>query len=143
MPVMSGLPVSLPNLFDPYNFIETEITTSYKHLDPLPAVLEVVNGSGKYGMIAGDVNADGILRYIGAPNDRDPILAIITQVTGSPAITGSILGYYNEDVNLDNRVLYTGVPNDRDIILANLVTITGSPFITNIYISVVPSITGP
>ena len=41
MPVMSGEPVSVPNLGHPYDFTEIAITQPYGHLDPLPAMLEL------------------------------------------------------------------------------------------------------
>ena len=51
MPVMSGEPVSLPNLGAPYDFTEIAITQPYMHNDPLPAILELnPSGNGIYGM---------------------------------------------------------------------------------------------
>lgn len=65
---------------------------------------------------AGDVNHDGMLRYVGEDNDRDPILLGI----GGNAPTNSIMGYKLEDVNLDGAVKYVGEDNDRDPILVNV-----------------------
>jgi hypothetical protein len=62
---------------------------------------------------AGDVNADGVIRYTGAANDRDPILSRI----GGSLPTATTNGYHPEDVNLDGVVRYTGAANDRDPIL--------------------------
>lgn len=65
---------------------------------------------------AGDVNGDGVIRYTGGVNDRDPILSKI----GGVVPTYSVTGYFPEDVNLDGVVYYTGEVNDRDPILQNI-----------------------
>ncbi len=65
---------------------------------------------------AGDVTFDGLLKYTGADNDRDPILVSI----GGLMPTSTISGYHGEDVNLDGVVKYTGAGNDREPILLNL-----------------------
>ncbi|MEO8068267.1 MAG: hypothetical protein ABI599_11295 [Flavobacteriales bacterium] len=66
---------------------------------------------------AGDVNFDGLVRYTGANNDRDPILVAI----GGNVPTNTIVGQYRqEDVDLGATVKYTGTNNDRDPILVNI-----------------------
>jgi hypothetical protein len=65
---------------------------------------------------SGDVNFDGVIKYVGANNDRDPILSII----GGSVPTNIVDGYYSEDVNLSGSVQYTGQGNDRDPILVNI-----------------------
>ncbi|MBK6754175.1 MAG: hypothetical protein IPG69_11435 [Flavobacteriales bacterium] len=65
---------------------------------------------------AGNALLDASLRYVGASNDRDPILARI----GGAVPTASATGYHLEDVNLDGTVLYVGANNDRDPILVNI-----------------------
>jgi hypothetical protein len=65
---------------------------------------------------AGDVNFDGILKYTGTDNDRDPILSNI----GGAVPTNTVTGYLNSDVNMDGIVKYTGTDNDRDPILQNI-----------------------
>lgn len=65
---------------------------------------------------AGDADGNGILRYTGGTNDRDPILVRI----GGSVPTASTVGYYPEDVNLDGTVRYVGNANDRDPILVNI-----------------------
>ena len=67
-------------------------------------------------LYAGDVTRNSTLSYVGAGNDRDPILARI----GGSTPTASVSGYYIEDVNLDGTVLYIGTGNDRDPILVNI-----------------------
>ncbi len=139
MPVMSGEPVSLPNFGAPYDFAEVVITQPYKHLDPLPVVLELdPSGSGIYGMIAGDINADGLLKYIGGANDRGLILQRITNESGLPYLHTVITGYFNEDITLDNEVKYIGTSNDRALILLNLIKLTGLSYLNSVYYSVVP-----
>ena len=65
---------------------------------------------------AGDVDPDGVIKYTGANNDRDPILVRI----GGTVPTSVANGYHPEDVNLDGAVKYTGPDNDRDPILQNI-----------------------
>jgi hypothetical protein len=144
IPVMSGNPVALPNSGTPYDFSDLTYTQPYLHNDPLPSILELEPpGSGKYGMIAGDVNSDGELKYMGAKNDRYLILSTIIYETGNESLTGSIAGYFNEDVNLNNAALYLGPENDRAIILRNLEILTGSTALHNVYTTVVPEIVNP
>lgn len=64
----------------------------------------------------GNVVRDGILKYTGANNDRDPLL----QQVGGMAPTNTVSGYHVEDVNLDGVVRYTGSRNDREPILLNI-----------------------
>lgn len=62
----------------------------------------------------GDAGFNGVVKYTGANNDRDPILSAI----GGTVPTGLItMQYRGEDVNMDGLVKYTGVANDRDPIL--------------------------
>ncbi|MBL0127906.1 MAG: PQQ-dependent sugar dehydrogenase [Flavobacteriales bacterium] len=65
---------------------------------------------------AGNTQADGAMRYVGASNDRDPIL---TRIGGSVP-TATVNGYFPEDVNMDGAVRYVGGANDRDPILVNI-----------------------
>jgi len=65
---------------------------------------------------SGNALRDQTLLYMGAGNDRDPILAII----GGSVPTNTVPGYMLEDTNLDGLVKYTGGGNDRDLILANI-----------------------
>ena len=67
-------------------------------------------------MYAGDVDRNGVLRYIGSSNDRDLILSEI----GGSVPTNTSTGYTGEDVNLDGVVRYVGSANDRDAILTNI-----------------------
>ncbi|MFT3885826.1 MAG: PKD domain-containing protein [Flavobacteriales bacterium] len=73
-------------------------------------------GQGRWGLWSGDVLRDGILRYTGAENDRDPILVDI----GGRVPTAVVRGYYSSDIDLDGLVKYTGAGNDRDPILRNV-----------------------
>lgn len=65
---------------------------------------------------AGDCLQDGVLRYIGEQNDRDPILTAV----GGSSPTATIAGYHPTDSNMDGTVRYTGSRNDRDPILVNI-----------------------
>ncbi|MBL7984593.1 MAG: hypothetical protein JNM91_06310, partial [Flavobacteriales bacterium] len=64
----------------------------------------------------GNVVKDGTIKYIGANNDRDPILIRV----GGSAPTNPVSGYHVEDCNLDGVVKYVGINNDRDPILVNI-----------------------
>ena len=64
-----------------------------------------------------DVNMDGSIRYVGANNDRDPILVAVGSTTPNNTLSAQ---YRVEDVNLDGSVKYTGALNDRDPILVNV-----------------------
>lgn len=66
---------------------------------------------------AGDVNFDGVIKYTGANNDRDPILFSVGGSTPNATVSGQ---YRREDVNMDGSVKYAGANNDRDIILTNV-----------------------
>jgi hypothetical protein len=72
--------------------------------------------TGVFGLWAGDVTANGSVKYSGASNDRSPIL---TRIGGSD-LTLSVNGYYNEDVNMNGQVKYSGTENDRSIILQTI-----------------------
>ena len=139
MPVMSGNTILLPNPDSAYDFTEVIHTQPYRHNDPYPAIIELEpSGSGNWGMIAGDVNSNGELKYVGVNNDRDFIAARIVQQTGQPFLHNVAFGYYDEDVNMNDTIRYIGIRNDRDIIIANLVELTGSILLTSVYQSVVP-----
>jgi len=61
-----------------------------------------------------DVNRDGMVKYVGANNDRDPIL----QNIGGTVPTATLSGQYrSEDLNLDGVVKYSCAGNDREIVL--------------------------
>jgi parallel beta-helix repeat protein len=96
-------------------------------------------GGGVYGLIAGDVTKNGMLKYSGPNNDRGPIIARIVAETGSNNTNGfTPAGYWQEDVTMNSIVLYLGSGNDRGVIQANLLTLTGTPYLNNTYTSVVP-----
>ena len=69
-----------------------------------------------YLLWSGDVTGDGVVKYTGLDNDRDPILTAI----GGVVPTNTVSGYLGEDVNMNGTVSYTGGNNDRDPILQNI-----------------------
>lgn len=75
--------------------------------------------SGTRALWCGDVDANGLVSYVGANNDRDGILLAL----GGSIPTTVLTGAYAEDVNMDGVVRYVGSSNDRDMIL---VTVGGS-----------------
>jgi hypothetical protein len=74
-----------------------------------------VNGGVRL-LWTGNVVPDGMLKYTGGANDRDPIL----QAIGGTVPTAILAGYRIEDTNLNGVVKYTGSANDRDVILVNI-----------------------
>ena len=84
-------------------------------------------------MRLGNTNPTGTTQsvsYVGANNDRDPILARV----GGSVPTNSVSGYYLEDVNMDGVVRYVGANNDRDPILQMI----GGSTPTNVVLGQVP-----
>ncbi len=65
---------------------------------------------------AGDVNFNGVVKYTGADNDRDPVLVDIGGISPTQIATG----YLPTDVNMNGVVQYIGAANDRDIILQSV-----------------------
>lgn len=67
-------------------------------------------------MYVGDVNGDGVVKYVGANNDSIEIFILIE----SPGLNlnNSEIGYYNADLNMDGEAKYVGADND-DIIIFN------------------------
>ena len=72
--------------------------------------------AGTHVMWSGNTDFDGLLKYVGANNDRDPILVAI----GGVVPTNTVNGYHPADVNMDGVVKYVGADNDRDPILQNV-----------------------
>ena len=133
LPVMSANPVTLPNsvLFD---FSDPAANPPYGGIAQALIELE----PGIYGMIGGDVNSDGILKYSGPGNDRALVLQLIVNQTGSSSITATTDGYFDEDNNMNGTVKYSGPQNDPSLIIQNIVTLTGSPSITSVFSTPVP-----
>jgi len=133
MPVMSANPIAIPNA-SVYDFSDT------LNFPPCgggsQALIELETGI--FGMISGDVNSDGTLKYSGPGNDRGLVLQRIVNETGSTNITNTINGYYDEDINMNGIVKYSGPGNDPSLIIQNLVNLTGSTSITVIFITPVP-----
>jgi hypothetical protein len=72
--------------------------------------------NGRTLLWAGNTLGDDAVRYTGAGNDRDPVLARI----GGTVPSATVAGYHTEDANLDGTVRYTGAANDRDLILQTI-----------------------
>ena len=129
MPVMSAAALTMPVASYDFTVLANLYGTN-------PAINL---GGVVYGMVAGDVTANGNLKYSGPGNDRGPIIARIVAETGVNDINGfTAPGYWQEDVTMNSIVLYIGSGNDRGIIQANLATLTGAPYLNNTYTSVVP-----
>jgi Fungalysin metallopeptidase (M36)/Fungalysin/Thermolysin Propeptide Motif len=105
------------------------MTSTPVALNGTPLTLDFTNGSvATYGTDAQKINGtkrllwtgnavhDGLLKYTGTTNDRDPILTRV----GGTVPTATANGYWPEDHTLDGVVKYTGISNDRDPILVNI-----------------------
>ena len=97
--------------------LDYRVATTPMHVRPAPNNDLPRKTIGSWAVMwAGNVHDDDRLRYVGANNDRDPILQTIGGSTPSATITG----YHAADVNLDGVVKYVGNNNDRDPILVNI-----------------------
>ncbi|MCB0793428.1 MAG: hypothetical protein KDB88_01725, partial [Flavobacteriales bacterium] len=65
----------------------------------------------------GDANFNGQVKYAGAANDRDAMLAAIGGINPTATVSGQ---YRLEDVNMDGVVKYAGANNDRDVVLQTI-----------------------
>lgn len=108
LPVMSMMPVALAS---GANALDLTDGATPLHVPDARTVRD-----GRHLLWQGDVNADGTARYVGANNDRDPILVDI----GGTAPTNVTSGYLPTDVNMDGTVKYVGADNDRDPILQTI-----------------------
>ncbi len=77
-----------------------------------------------HSLVRGDGNGDGVVKYTGSGNDRDPILLRVGNTTPNNVVSNV---YERLDINLDGSIRYTGANNDRDPIL----TAVGSTTPTN------------
>jgi len=135
--VMSGSRIAIPNLTT-YDFSDTVTNNIYGKAKKAMIQLGGL-GAGKYAMIAGDVNHDGMIVYSGSGNDRAPILTRLTALTGTPSISSFYPNIYlNEDVTMDGVLAYSGSGNDRAIILTNLTTLNNTTSIITTYSTRVP-----
>ncbi|MBK9147316.1 MAG: hypothetical protein IPM12_05770 [Flavobacteriales bacterium] len=76
-----------------------------------------INVGGTMVLWPGDTNGDGVVKYVGNGNDRDPILTAI----GGSTPTNTVSNVYSPlDVNLDGVIKYIGANNDRDVILTTV-----------------------
>jgi hypothetical protein len=65
----------------------------------------------------GNVNPDDQVKYLGASDDRDPVLSAI----GGTVLTTVLSGVYHPaDVNMNGEVKYLGSNDDRDPILSTI-----------------------
>ena len=75
-------------------------------------------------------SAQQCVAYVGANNDRDPILVRV----GGGVPTNVASGYFLEDINMDGVVRYVGANNDRDLILQAI----GGSVPTNVIVGQTP-----
>ncbi|MBP6697124.1 MAG: hypothetical protein KA175_05865, partial [Flavobacteriales bacterium] len=109
LPVMTLSPIALSDAAVPVDFtLATTATYGTNARKVVGAALV---------LWAGDLNANGQVKYAGGANDRDPILSAI----GGSVPTATLSGQYRqEDLNMNSQVRYAGGSNDRDLILQNI-----------------------
>ncbi len=123
------------------------MTASSVALGPAPVTVDfTTSGTTTYGtqarksvlgtfpaevLWAGDVSLNGVIKYTGSGNDRDPILVTVGSTTPNNVVSNA---YSTRDVNMNGDVKYTGSGNDRDPILVNV----GSTTPNNVRIQQLP-----
>lgn len=113
LPVVLGV-----DLF--FDLAESEAATEVDFTLPDAPVYGTAAQQGMGGVMAlwpGDATFDGIVKYVGAENDRDPILLTVGGNTPSNVVSGV---YSNADHNMDGSLKYVGSDNDRDVILQTI-----------------------
>lgn len=104
--VMSASPITITTTTSTLNFTAPATATFGTNAQN--------NMSGVMVLWPGNVNFDGVVKYVGPNNDRDPIL----QAIGGSVPTNTVSNVYSgRDVNLDGVIRYVGANNDRDVIL--------------------------
>lgn len=131
--VMSGSPISFPNTIT-YDFSDTLNFPPYG--GGASSLIELE--PGVFGMISGDINKDGTIKYSGPGNDRGLVLQYIVNASGTNNITTTVNGYRDEDLNMDGIISYSGPANDPSLIVQDIVGMTGSTSITGTYNSTAP-----
>lgn len=131
--LMSANPVSVPMTVS-YDFSDTINFPPYGGGSNSLIELE----TGVFGMIAGDINKDGTIKYSGPENDRSLVLQYIVNKSGSNSITITVSGYRDEDLNMDGIIRYSGPDNDPSLIVQDIVGMTGSTSITGTYNTIAP-----
>ncbi|MGB2869678.1 MAG: right-handed parallel beta-helix repeat-containing protein, partial [Bacteroidota bacterium] len=119
LPIMSKDSVDLP-LSGSYDF-----TTALIKAFGTNPMKDVSGGGTVFAMFAGDIDANGAIRYNSNPSDRAKVLAAV-----STLIAPSAIGYWDEDLNLDARIRYNSNPSDRALILGNVTTLIAPRLVT-------------
>ena len=140
MPVMSDAAVVPGSYTFPYDF--ADLANLYGNTTGTVNQPAVELETGVWGMIAGDVTANGLLQYSGPGNDRGPIIAKIIAEGGENLNSTVSPGYWYEDVNMNNELKYLGTNDDRAIIIGNLNDLTTTNQLNELYQSQVPGVFG-
>jgi len=137
LPIMSAAMVALPNTqASAHHFTINPSSNVYPAANPGAIELE----PGVYGMIAGDLNHDNLLKYSGPANDRSLIFSrISTELHPAPSfLTSLVSGYFAEDLNMNGVVKYSGSQNDQSIIFSNIDALTSPTNLNTVYRGKVP-----
>ena len=119
--VMSGSPIALSASTTTVDFTNSAFVTFGAGGNG-----QVILGSGDQAMWAGDANANGQVRYLGAGNDTNTIKDnVLNPINGNPSNSNFYFynGYDNADVDMNGLIRYLGANNDtsilKDIILSH------------------------
>ncbi len=115
LPIINATALSGSAGIYPYDFTDSQSKAYQKGSITTNSAMSQL-GSGKYGMWAGDSNADTYVKFNNAGNDKEVVLTKV----GSATVSNAVQGYENEDLNLDGYVKYTGNSNDKVVIYNTL-----------------------
>jgi hypothetical protein len=76
-----------------------------------------LSGTNTMLLWPGDANFDGRIKYLGANNDRDVVLATVGAATPQNIVSGV---YHVADLNMNGDVRFEGSGNDTELILQSL-----------------------
>ena len=129
--IMSSTPIAL-----------SRITTA---LDFTNATNPITNGTNAQttfgmpanilGMWAGDVNNDGLIRYLGPSNDGVSIKTTVLDYSGNTTQSNfyPFTSYNNADINLNGQVRYLGPGNDTNMLKTILQSHPGNTTLSNFF----------
>ncbi len=116
---MSSAKVDLTAASPAFNFTSAQ-TQAYQKTGISNTALKSLGG-GKFGLWAGNANANSSVVYDGGSSDRITILLGVGLTTPGVPITNT---YHNRDVNMDGDIVYDGGGSDRVAILTKTVGLT-------------------
>lgn len=83
---------------------------------------QVVTGSNKRALWAGNSTANSTITYQGANNEPNEVFFKVLQDPSNPTASVNFIlpGYSNQDLNMDGKVIYQGQNNDVNLVFFNI-----------------------